>query len=190
MRLKTLFALAACSLLTWPVLQPAAFADEAEEKQTVEVFDKATLNVPGDFERTAPKNNIVQDEFVAKAGEGDDVKTARLYMMQSGGSLQANLDRWRGQFSGNDDAFEKKEMNVGKWKVVVAEHKGTYAERMGGGPFAPGRTVQRPDYAMLGAIIAPPEPQGRNYYVKMIGHEDVIKENKDSFMKMIKSLKE
>lgn len=188
------FAVAALAL-AWA---PAAVSDEPSKSEKVSVLGKATLEVPGRFERTQPASRIVEDEFVAKLGEGEDAKTARLYMMASGGSLDANLERWKGQFSGDAQAFKTKEMKRGNWNVVVAEHSGTYTERMGGGPFAPGRTVQRPDYGMVGAIIIAPDPANADadpnlrpkYFVKMVGPQGVIDANKEAFLGMVKSLKE
>ncbi len=175
-----------------------AVSDEPAKPEKVSVLGKATLEVPSRFERTQPASRIVEDEFVAKLGEGDDAKTARLYMMASGGSLEANLERWKGQFSGDAKAFKTKKLERGDWEVVVAEHSGTFTERMGGGPFAPGRTEKRPDYAMVAAIIVAPDPVNSDtdrdrrpkYFVKMVGPQAVIDENKEAFLAMLKSLQE
>lgn len=179
------------------------FAGEAggaeKEPAKLSVFGKGTIAVPVEFERTQPANRMIEDEFVAKAGEGDDAKTARLYMMPSGGSVQLNVDRWKSQFAGGaEDSFKTESMKVGNWDVIVAEAAGTYSERMGGGPFAPGRVVKRPDYGMLAAIVVPPAPGGEDvspdrrqkYFVKMIGPQEVIEANREAFLGMLKGLKE
>jgi len=179
------------------------FADEsagsAKEPEKLSVFGKGTIEVPAEFERTEPANRMIEDEFVAKAGEGDDAKTARLYMMPSGGSVQLNVDRWKSQFTGGgEDSFQSESTKVGNWDVIVAEASGTYKDRMDGGPFAPGRIVERPDYAMLAAIVVPPAPgdqdvspdRRQKYFVKMIGPKEVIEANRDAFLGMVKGLQE
>ena len=57
---------------------------------------------------------------------------------------------------------------------------------MGGGPFFGGKTVERENYAMAGAIIV--HPEGRKYFVKMVGPAEVVNENREAFVEMIKSI--
>jgi hypothetical protein len=165
-------------------------ADEAAtatKTESVSVFGAGTLTVPTDFERTKPKSSIIQHEFVAKAGEGDNAKTARLTMMGASGGVEANIKRWQGQFKdGDKDAQKVEKMDLGDWKTHIVDVSGTYAESMRGGPFAPGKTVQREDYAMTGAILV--HPEGRTFFVKMIGPKEVIDKNREAFVKMIKSI--
>ena len=49
-----------------------------DAKQSVNVFGEGKITVPAEFKRVEPKSRIIQHEFQAKAGEGDDVKTARV----------------------------------------------------------------------------------------------------------------
>ncbi|KAA5540399.1 hypothetical protein FYK55_20500 [Roseiconus nitratireducens] len=165
---------------------PSVSAADTETKaEKVNVFDKGQMTVPESFERTEPQSRIIEHEF--KVGEGDS--TARLTMMGAGGGVEANIKRWQGQFSGGDAADQKTEkIEAGKWTIHLVDASGSYAERMGGGPFFGGKTVQREDYAMAGAILA--EPEGRLYFAKMIGPADVVKKNRDAFVKMVKSIAE
>jgi hypothetical protein len=143
--------------------------------------------VPAAFEATEPASRIIQHEFAVKHGEGDDAPTARLTMMAAGGGVQANLDRWKGQFSGAAKKVgETESFDAGKFKVHVLEVAGQYAETMGGGPFSGGKTVMRDDYGMLGAIMV--DGDGRSYFVKLIGPAAAVTPNKDAFMTMLKSV--
>jgi hypothetical protein len=152
--------------------------------ETVSVFDKGKMKVPPAFKRTKP-GPIVQHEF--KVGEGE--KTARLTMMGASGGIEPNIKRWKGQFSGGDEAAQKTEkMKAGPWDIYLVDLNGSFAERMGGGPFAGGKMVQRKGYAMAGAILA--EPECRLYFVKMVGPEEVVKANREKFVEMIKSIGE
>ena len=163
-------------------------ADDAKEKpEQVSVFNSATLVVPATFKRVPVKSRIIEHEFQAQAGKGDDAKTARVTMMAAGGDVAANIARWKGQFTGGDQEAQKTEdMKLGDWKVYIVDVAGGFQERMGGGPFAGGKVVERTDHAMAGAILV--HPEGRKYFVKMIGPASVVKANRESFVKMIKSI--
>lgn len=159
----------------------------AAKPVTIDVFGDGELKVPSQFTRVAPKSSIIAHEFQAKVGEGKDGQTARVTMMAAGGDVTANIDRWKGQFAGGDKDKQKTEvMKIGNWEVYVVDVNGNYAERMGGGPFAGGKVVNREDYAMTGAILV--HPEGRKYFVKMIGPAEVVQSNREAFVKMIKGL--
>ena len=160
---------------------------EAEKTEAISIFGAGNLQVPADFKRVEKKSRIIEHEFQASTGEGDDAKTARVTMMAAGGDVEANIKRWKGQFSGGDeDAQKAEEMKLGNWQVHIVDVSGSYQERMGGGPFGGGKVVQRENYAMAGAILV--HPEGRKYFVKMIGPGDVVKANKKAFVEMIKSI--
>ena len=195
--ITSLLVLVCCSWTAITAEKGTAVAEEkgtaaAEEKgegktEQVQVFGAGTLDVPSVFKRTKVANRIIEHEFQAKAGEGDQAKTARVTMMAAGGDVAANIQRWKGQFSGGKDEDQKTtEMKLGDWQVHIVDVAGSYAERMGGGPFAGGRVVQRKDYAMAGAILV--HPEGRKYFVKMIGPAAVVKANRKAFVEMIKSI--
>jgi len=163
--------------------------DSAQEESAAEIniFGVTTMQVPAAFKRTAAANRLIEHEFQARAGKGEDAKTARVYMMPAGGSVPDNITRWKNPFSGGDaDDQKTEELKIGNWQVYLVDLAGTYAENTGGGPFAPGRKIQRDDYAMAGAILVAAD--GRKYFVKMIGPAEVVKKNRESFVKMIKSI--
>lgn len=82
-----------------------------------------------------------------------------------GGSVEANVERWLGQFEG-DPAKETKEHKFDDKTVTIIHAKGTYLESMGG-PFA-GPKTPREGWAMLGAIV----PGADAYvYIKLTGKE-------------------
>lgn len=161
---------------------PVVAEDKTAEPVKVEVLGKGTMEVPAEFKPTKPASSIVEREF--EVGEGD--KTARLTMMPAGGGVERNIKRWKGQFSGGPEEEQKTEkMDVGPFEVHLVDVSGKYAERMGGGPFFGGKVVQREDYAMAGAIVV--SPDGRMYFLKMIGPSEVVKANREKFVEMIKS---
>ena len=162
-------------------------ADEQAKPETIAVFGEGKLEVPAVFQRVQPKSRIIQHEFQAKAGEGADAATARVTLMPAGGDIAANIKRWKGQFAGgNEDANKTEEVKVGNWTVYIVDVNGSFAERVGGGPFAGGKVVNREGYAMTGAILL--HPSGRKYFAKMIGPQAVVKANREAFVKMAKGI--
>lgn len=169
--------------------KPEAVEAKSEAKsESIDIFGAGKIEVPGAFKRAPLKSRIIEHEFQAKKGEGDDAQTARVTMMAAGGDVAANIKRWKGQFTGGDPEKQKsEEMKVGDWTIHIVDVNGSFSERMGGGPFAGGKVVERKDYAMAGAIMI--HPEGRKYFVKMIGPAEVVKENRKAFVTMIKSIK-
>jgi hypothetical protein len=158
---------------------------DAAEPTSVSVFGKGEMKVPAAFTPTKPASSIIDHEF--KVGQGDS--TARLTMMAAGGGVELNIKRWKGQFSGGDKAAQKTEkLTVGKWEIHLVDLSGSFSERMGGGPIAGGKMVQRENYAMAGAILV--APSERLYFAKMFGPAAVVKANRERFVEMVKSVGE
>ena len=165
---------------------PAVADSPTEQPTKVDVFGTGSLTVPPKFKSTPPASRIVQHEFMVP-GEGE-MAPARITMMAAGGGVEANLDRWKGQFGGDKTVGETEKTMSGEFTVHTIDVAGTYADSMGGGPFSGGKKVMRDDYAMLGAILV--APAGQSYFVKMIGPKDVVMPNKEAFMEMVKSVGE
>ncbi len=164
--------------------EDAAVADA----NTIQVFDDAKLEIPEGCKRIKPQSGIIEHEFLAKTGEGDDAPQARITMMAAGGPVKANIERWKGQFTGGDaDAQKTEDKTVGKWTIHIADLSGTFAESMGGGPFAGGKTVKREGYAMTGVILE--HSEGRKYFIKVTGPMDIVKANRPAVVKMLEGLK-
>jgi hypothetical protein len=97
------------------------------------------------------------------------------------GGVQANVDRWFGQFAEPREKINAKteEVTVGKTKVTYVQAEGTYKSGMPGGPQTP-----MADYALAGAII---EVSDGNIFVKMTGPRALVKTSVTEFKKMIEN---
>ena len=114
------------------------------------------------------------------AGDAED---GDLSIMQAGGSLEMNIERWAKQFSPPADASKRKEKQVGGVKVTIVEMTGAFtAGGMGmGGPNA----GTKPGFAMLAAIAETQMPT----FFKLTGPEKTVMAAKADFEKMVDSLK-
>ena len=156
---------------------------------TIKLGPKLSMAVPKDWEQKPPRVGMIAYEFATPSAEGDD-RQGRVTVMAAGGSIEANIQRWIGQFTQPDESktadkakTEKKE--IAGHKVHLVDIPGTYNESTGGGPFAPGKTVQRPDYRMLAAIVETP---GAVYFIKFYGPAKTVGAQADAFHKMIDGL--
>jgi hypothetical protein len=152
--------------------------------ETINGLDgRIKLEPPGSWKSVPPKSRIVEYEFQAPGVDGAD--PARVTFMASGGSLKDNVDRWIGQFNAGAKTSQEK-LEISGREVHLIEISGTYRETMGG-PFSGGKVVEQPDYSMLGGIIV--DPKGPKFFAKMIGSRATIEAQKESFKKMLESLK-
>jgi hypothetical protein len=104
-----------------------------------------------------------------------------------GGSVEANMDRWIGQFLQADGKPSKEAAKIVKrtihgWSVTTVDVSGAYTGM--GGPTAPS-AAPVPGYRLLGAIVE--GPQGSIFF-KFTGPATTLAANKTGFDKMLDSL--
>ena len=112
-------------------------------------------------------------------GDGAAELIFSVFAAGDGGPVDANIDRWVGQFSGTDGQPPRSERSSGEvagMKYSQVELEGSYA---GMGAAAP-----RPGWAQLGVIIQAP---GRNVFIRLLGPDKTVLANKDVFEKMLQS---
>ena len=153
-----------------------------------------SLRAPDTWERVEPKSGIVETEFAipteGTAADGSPLPPGRMTVMGAGGSVEANIDRWYGQFAQPDGAATKdkattKKLDLAGCKVTLVDIPGTYKDSPGG-PFAGGRTVERPDYRMLAAIVETPD-RG-NYFLKFYGPAKTVAAHAAGFRTMVEGM--
>jgi hypothetical protein len=187
-RLPTTLVAISCGLLC--VAAVPARSDDDQASRRISLNDGAIqLAAPAKWEKREPTNRIVEFEFAAKAAEGD-ANEARITIMAAGGSIEANIARWMGQFSQPDGAATKDRSKVEQIKVAgqqvhLVDIAGTYRDQAGG-PLSREPAVMRSGYRMLAAIIS--TEKGR-YYVKMYGPAKTMAENEAPFRSLVESLK-
>jgi hypothetical protein len=147
-----------------------------------------SLEAPAGWKQVPPKSGIVETEF-AVPSEGD-AAPGRMTVMGAGGSVQANVDRWYGQFTQPDGSATKdkattKTLKLAGCTVTLVDVAGVFKD-MPGGPFAGGQAVDRPDYRMLAAIVETPEKG--SYFLKFYGPGATVAKHADGFRKMVEGL--
>jgi hypothetical protein len=177
-----------CSETPRPVAEvpvPVAKAIPADGTEDLESDSKKTepyetsvggfrVMVPADWKEQPPKSQYVLGEF-SIPGDGG---AARLTVASANGTIQENVDRWRGQFQPGPDDPEPRESEVtldGK-KGTLVELAGTYADMMSGTP--------NRGWRMLGVAV----PIGpTNVFFKLTGPAKTIGPRRDEFLKFVES---
>lgn len=169
------------------VSQDSEFAEEAKKWQaklavpepSVKVAeDKISFDYSSNWEKVKPANRIVEAELkIPRVGE--DEQDGRLTIMGAGGSIEANIQRWQGQFSGAEAKSHKLFENT-----TLVDIEGTYMDAPGG-PFSGKPKIERKNYRMLAAII---QTKNGNYFVKLYGPKATISKNESLFHEMIESV--
>lgn len=140
------------------------------------------MTKPDGWKSVKPRVGIIDVEMEVPAAKGDSTD-GRVTLMGAGGSIEANIDRWKGQFVKMTKDAEVTEETIAEQKVHIVELVGDFKDQRG--PFAPAEVKE--GYTMLAAIITT-EKLG-NYFLKFYGPSKTIDENKEKFTTMVKSLK-
>jgi hypothetical protein len=175
--------------------QPAATDAPPEGRVFTIAAGGFSLRAPEGWKRVQPKSGIVETEFAipseGMAADGSPLQSGRMTVMGAGGTVEANIDRWYGQFTQPDGAATKdrattKKLELAGCKVTLVDIPGTYKDSPGG-PFAGGAAVDRPDYRMLAAIVETPDRRG-NYFLKFYGPAKTVAAHADGFRAMVEGM--
>lgn len=119
----------------------------------------------------------------------EDAELAVFVFPGSGGSVQANIDRWIGQFTGPDgdpvqDQAKVERTPINGLLVTTVDVSGRYDPGMAG-PRAGAPASPRPGYRLLGAIV---ESQGDPWFFKLTGPEQTVDRWEQSFHGFLQSI--
>lgn len=119
------------------------------------------------------------------AGDSDNAECA--VFLNIGGGVQANIDRWIGQFSQPDGspsagkARQRKE-TINGYQVSFVELNGTFNA---GGMAMGGPSTPKSSYRLLGAIVEAP---GGEVFFKLTGPEKTVQAAAKDFQSLLKSI--
>jgi hypothetical protein len=157
---------------------PSLNGSSSDSVESVEVGG-VTLAAPASWERIAPGSSILAAEFVLPRSEGDDAD-GRLTISTAGGSVEANIDRWKGQFNPQPQNASQEEIDVAGLKITIVDYSGDFNDQRG--PFAP--PVKRSGYRMIAAIIP---DNGQLHFIKATGPQKTIAASADAIHAFIRS---
>jgi hypothetical protein len=151
--------------------------------QTTATFLNYTTTVPAGWTPRTPSSNMRLAEYAIPSVNGEVV--VYFFGPGQGGTVAANLARWKGQFSTTDGSPVPEVVtrdSSATFPITFVEYRGTYARGVGAGDASQAKAGQ-----MLFAAIAE-TPRG-SLFVQMFGAIDGIATKRDEFKRFMKGLK-
>lgn len=180
--------------------EKSAQAKEEKPEETRELVveltgDKLLFQAPVSWKAKKPRVNFTKFDLRLPKVETDP-KEGRMTFTISGGGTKANIDRWKMQFKlpvGDEaaDAVKTTTRKLDGYELSIVQISGTYVDSMGGGPFAGGKKISRPDYMMRAIILTKDGSTAMSpkCFVKLVGPAATVKKHSKAFEKMVKSMK-
>lgn len=166
---------------------PSAFAEPQEKTQTIN-GGGITFEVPAGWKSSRPSSSMRRAQLAIPPAAGDkEAGEVVLFAFPGGaGSVEANIERWAGQFRDANDAPPKAVTKKEKGKnteVTRVEVSGRYVA-----PLMPGsrEAVDKPNFKLVGAIVVTPDV---SYFLKAVGPDATMKAAAKDFDALIASMK-
>jgi len=154
-------------------------------------INKLTWHAPEGWQQETPRSSMRKAQYrLAKvAGDPEDASVVIFYFRGQGGSVQANIERWYGQFRQPDGKPTAETAKVStstenNLKQTVVEITGTYLFKQT--PMS-SQVTEKPNFKMLGGIV---ESHSGPWFIKMVGPANTIDKWRDSFFVFMKSFSE
>ena len=174
------------TLITTSILCIAAFTRDAPAQATVSILDYRA-SVPSGWTTVKPSSSSRLAQFMV--GGADSVNRTEVVVFffgqAQGGNVEANLTRWRGQFSSPDGSpVSEKVMrdSSGAFPITIAEYRGTYRRGVGTGSADSVRTGQ----ALVAAIVE--TPRGA-LFAQLFGPAARVTSEREAFVQFVKGIK-
>lgn len=164
----------------------AACVVRAEDAKTQSVEfgreKKHTITVPAAWKNNEASGMRAVDISVPKQGEDKDDAELTFFLLGAGGGVDANVNRWAGQFGGADSIKSKRTVKTsGGIEATVVEIEGSFKGMGKNGPM----TEAKENYKLIGAILN----DGGDVFIKLTGPKATVDANKAAFEKMVESYK-
>jgi hypothetical protein len=156
-----------------------ARAENGPNQGATVALDAIRLTAPAEWIRKATDSSFVAAEFSLPRVIGDSAD-GRLTISTAGGGVEANIDRWKGQFKPQPQSITQEDVDVSGLKATVVDMSGDFNDQRG--PFAPGEL--RPSYRMIAAVIP---VSGQLYFIKATGPQKTIAAHAAAIQQFIRS---
>lgn len=142
-----------------------------------------TFNKPAAWtERPAASAMRVAEFVVPKAaGDAEDGELIVYYFSGSGGTVEANIQRWTGQFQSAKEPV-RESSSINGLEVTTVDVSGTYVAEV-----RPGSTERhnKPGFRMRAAVVETPKGP---YFIKLTGPAATVQQAGPGFEQFLKSL--
>jgi hypothetical protein len=144
--------------------------------------------VPPRWAPRKPASSMRLAEYVVPPSSAGPAAEVIVYFFGTGqgGNVQANLTRWKAQFSTPDGSPVPEAItrdSTGAFPITFAEYRGTYARGIGAGNPDSAKTGQ----ALLAAIAETPHG---TMFIQLFGNASSVAAERDTFERFVKGLHE
>lgn len=144
--------------------------------------------VPTGWVAATPSSTMRLAEYRVPASGGAIPVEVVVYFFGpgQGGPPQANLDRWKSQFSnpaGGPVAETVRHETTGAFPLTIAEYSGTYARGMGAGSSA---EAARPGHTLIAVVVE--TPRG-TLFVQCFGPAAAVAAQKTAYLQFVRGLR-
>ncbi|GDY13548.1 hypothetical protein LBMAG53_24260 [Planctomycetota bacterium] len=161
--------IALCCLVAFAALAAGEATNAANATTPLTLAPELVLNLPTSWERLQPAGpRIAQYRIPGDAGTAAEF-TVFSFGPQGAGDVEANLNRWLGQFAEDGRQQERSTGTARHGEYHLAQITGTFNKAVG--PPMAGKTEPQPGSAMLGVVL--PGPQGP-LYLKLTGPKELV----------------
>ena len=146
------------------------------------------FTAPAEWTTETPSSAMRKAQYSLARVEGDpeDAKMVVFFFEGQGGSVQANIDRWIGQFTKADESPATDAARVSKKEshgipLTIVDVSGTYKESMG--PMT--ATTPKSNFRMLAAVA---ETSSGPWFFKLTGPAKTVAKWEPSFHKFLDTI--
>jgi len=144
---------------------------------------------PASWKEVETSSKMRLKQFAVPGKDGEAELAIFFFGEGQGGSVEANMDRWKKQFQPPEgktleQVSKVSTVKVAKTKATVLDVTGTYMFKAR--PMDPGPGEPRPDSRMLAVVLETPNG---NYFIKLTGPGKTIEKNKKEFDAWLKKFK-
>lgn len=158
----------------------------AEQETVAVVIGSAKYDVPKSWKRQQTGRRFRVAAFALPLAEGDkDAAEVIVFHFGKGqgGSVEANLDRWKKQFRERENEDKVETIKAGGMEMTVLDMTGTYLYRPA--PFVQ-EVTPRNGYRMVNAIV--PLPKDGPYFIRMVGPKNSVAAQVEGLHKMLTTI--
>lgn len=149
-----------------------------------------TWDIPENWQVESQRPMRVATYSVPAAGGDAEMGEVAIFYFGpgEGGSIEANVERWFGQFDQPDgrptrEVAERESQQINNISVTIVRTTGTYTAAAG--PMAPRQDI-RPGYKLIGAIAEGPEGA---VFFKCTGPVTTVQKAEPDFLQMVESIR-
>lgn len=186
LRTRLALAILAATLTPVSVTIVAAQAAPTASQTPPATFLEYQTAIPASWTVRMPSSSMRLAEYRTTTSSGDADIVVYYFGKGGGGSIDANLERWKSQFTApaGGDVYEKvSRETVGGIPLTIAEYRGTYARAVGTGSSL---DDARPNHTLI-AIVAE-TPRGTLFF-QCFGPIAAVDATRASYLAFVKGLK-